>query len=187
MNFFRRLNFRLWYLGQPPWDSGIVPPEVEEFIRSHSPGRALDLGCGTGTSSLALARAGWKVVGVDFIPRAIKKAKQKAKTSRVEVDFRVGEATHLSSISGPFDLVLDIGCFHGLAPTDKRAYIDQLDRLLAPGGTWLMYAFFRNDKGSGPALSQTDLDLALRHLRLVQRRDGMERGLRPSSWFWFRK
>ncbi len=42
----RRLDFILRYLRRPAWNSGIVPP-----------GAALDLGCGAGTSSLALAQA----------------------------------------------------------------------------------------------------------------------------------
>ena len=69
------MTFDLWYLRRPPWDSGIVPPEVEDFIRDNAPGHALDLGCGTGTSSLGLAQAGWTVTGVDFARRAISTAK----------------------------------------------------------------------------------------------------------------
>ncbi len=111
MSFFRRLAFNIWYLRRPPWDSDIVPPELVDFIRTHQAGRALDLGCGSGTSSLALARAGWTVTGMDFVPRAIHTAKQKAKTTGLTIDFRVSDATRLPPFPNPFDLVLDIGCF----------------------------------------------------------------------------
>src|SRR5881296_1344749 len=49
---------------RPPWDTGITPPEVERFVASHAPGRAIDLGCGTGTNAVYLARHGWSAVGV---------------------------------------------------------------------------------------------------------------------------
>jgi hypothetical protein len=44
MNWVRRLNFNLLYLFNPPWDSGISPPELLDFLQDHKPGRALDLG-----------------------------------------------------------------------------------------------------------------------------------------------
>jgi SAM-dependent methyltransferase len=193
MSFLRRLSFLFWYTRRAPWDSGIVPPEVEAFIREHpagrtlrqAQGRALDLGCGTGTSSLALARAGWDVTGVDFVPRAIKSAKQKAKSGGIFVDFRVDDVTRLRGISGPFDLVLDIGCFHGLAAGQKLRYLDNLASLLAPGGTWLLYGFFKPEESPGPGFIPADLVRASSRLTLVRRRDGTDKNDRPSAWFWF--
>ena len=45
-------------------------------------GRALDLGCGTGTNSIYLAQHGWETTGVDFVPRAIGIAKRKAEAAQ---------------------------------------------------------------------------------------------------------
>ncbi len=185
MNVFRRLVFDLWYLRRPPWDSGIVPPEVDDFIREHPPGRALDLGCGTGTSSLALARAGWTVTGVDFARRAITIAKKKAHTANLTIDFRVADVLHLPLLPDPFSLVLDIGCFHGLSPSGKAAYLNQLEYLLAPGGTWLLYGFFKPSDGPGPGLMDADLENI--PLKLIKRQDGIDRKTRPSAWLWFKK
>src|SRR5689334_21905005 len=50
----RRLSFNLWYFRNPPWDSGISPPELLEFIQTHPAGKAIDLGCGTGTNVITL-------------------------------------------------------------------------------------------------------------------------------------
>ena len=48
--FIRRLTFSLWYYFNPPWDSGISPPELLDFLEGRSSGHAIDLGCGTGTN-----------------------------------------------------------------------------------------------------------------------------------------
>ncbi|MBI5933594.1 MAG: class I SAM-dependent methyltransferase [Chloroflexi bacterium] len=191
-----RLRFLWMYLRRPSWDSGIAPPELMQYIQTHPAGRAIDLGCGTGTNVLTLAQNGWQVTGVDFIPKAIRAAKRK--TQNVKVDLRVGDVTHLSGvrgINGPFDLALDIGCFHGLE--NKSKYLDELDRLLAPSGHWLLYGFFKPDSQlSGrfdaaqrkPGLDATSVDLIhARGFSLLSRSDGFDKKNRPSAWFLFQK
>jgi len=180
-----RLRFLWMYLRRPPWDSGITPPELIDYIATHPAGRAIDLGCGTGTNVLALAQKGWQVTGVDFIPKAIRTAKRK--TQNVQVELRVGDVTNLRGITGPFDLALDIGCFHGIE--NKSKYLDELDRLLAPGGHWLLYGFFKpNSQPSGPGLDEATLSLIhTRGISLLTRTDGFDRRDRPSAWFLFQK
>jgi ubiquinone/menaquinone biosynthesis C-methylase UbiE len=187
MSLLRRLSFNLWYLRRPPWDRGIVPPEVQAFMREHPVGRALDLGCGTGTSSLALARAGWQVTGIDFAVRAIRKAKQKARHASLPVDFRLARVTCLprSLYKSSYDLVLDIGCFHSLTSSEKASYLAQLDYLVAPGGTWLLYGFFKANEGPVPGLIPANLENI--HLQLVKRQDGLDKNNRSSAWFWLQK
>jgi SAM-dependent methyltransferase len=198
MNLIRRLSFGLWYLRRPPWDSGIVAPEVVAYIRTHQPGRALDLGCGSGTSSLALGKAGWRVTGVDFVPRAIQIAKRKTKKVNASVDFIVTDVIRLphSLFANLYDLVLDIGCFHGLSAEQKQKYLDNLEILLIPGGNWLMYGFFKGTRLPGfsklwepgaSGLLEADIEGVQQRLTLVKRQDGMDKKARPSAWFWFEK
>lgn len=184
MSFLRYLSFVWWYLRQPPWDKGIVPPEVVEYMGAHPPGRALDLGCGTGTASIALARAGWRVSGVDFVPLAVHKARRKARQAGLDVDFHLGDVTRLppSLLADRFNLVLDIGCFHGLDQQRMKIYLENLEKMLAPGGDWLVYGFFRPDEDPIPAKDHGLQGGIGRRYKLAWRRDGVERQHQPSAW-----
>jgi SAM-dependent methyltransferase len=185
MSFLRRLNFNFRYFGKAPWDSGISPPELLEFINQHPAGRAIDLGCGTGTNVITLARAGWQVSGIDFAQRAIQIAKRKSQDAGIIAQFLVGDVTHFK-VGGQFDLALDMGCFHGV--DNRAAYLDQLTRILAPGGYWLMYGFFKPDPHlPGPGLAEAELALIPPQLTLFSRRDGFDKRERPSAWFLYQK
>jgi len=67
--------------------------------RSKGRGTVLDLGCGSGNHSLYLARQGYTVVGVDFSPKAISLAKEKARLAGVTLEFRLGDVTRLDSFT----------------------------------------------------------------------------------------
>jgi len=187
-NLFRRLLFQYWYFSQPPWDTGISPPELIEFIEQHQPGRAIDIGCGTGTNVITLAKAGWQVTGVDFAPRAIKLAKQKLKRAGIQAKLSINDATKLSGIIGPFDFALDLGCFHGISKEGREKYLHQLDRILASNGFWLLYAFLNpNTPQSSSGLDEADLSLISTHFTLLTRRDGFDKRERQSAWFLYQK
>jgi SAM-dependent methyltransferase len=196
----RRLLFSYWYFRQPPWDTGISPPELLEFIDTHPPGRAIDIGCGTGTNVITLAHAGWQVTGVDFAPRAIALAKRKLKSTVVQADVQVNDATKLDGITGPFDLAFDLGCFHGISQKLRPRYLDQLDRVLAPSGYWLMYGFLsteadhaqpagspRRALGPNGGIAETEIGDLSSRMTLLSRRDGFDNRERNSAWFLFQK
>lgn len=180
----RRIKFDISYmLGNAPWDSGISPPELYDFIASHPAGRALDIGCGTGTNVITLTNAGWKVVGFDFSPGAIRIARHKVRNANIAADIFTDDATQMKNVAGTFDLTLDLGCFHGI---EKKAdYLTHLTRVLFPGGFWLLYGFFKtNTDQPGPGLVGSDLDLIQRHnLTLLSRKDGWDKRERASAWF----
>ena len=187
MNLLKRLRFQIRYLrSNPPWDTGISPPELVQFLEAHKPGRALDLGCGTGTNVITMAQHGWNATGVDFAWNAIRSAKKKARNVRGKAKFYVEDVTHLKHAKGPFDLVLDIGCYHTLSSEERTAYLQQLPTLLKEGSTYLLYAFFKEPGEDGPGITEADIP-ASDGLVLVNRKNGSERGLRPSAWMTYRK
>ena len=184
----RKLWFNFAYLKKPIWDTDISPQELINFITTHATGRALDLGCGTGTNVITLAKYGWDVTGVDFSRRAIQIAKKKAKQNDVLVDLRIEDVTRLDSITDRFDLILDIGCFHSLPTNKRRSYIMKIDRLLADTGIYLLYLFFiSRPNGGGPGASETEIQFITQKLQLVERKDSTERGIRPSAWLSLKK
>jgi SAM-dependent methyltransferase len=87
----------------------------------------------------------WEVTGVDFVPRAVRAAEKKAPAARL----LVGDVTRLAElgVSGPFDLMLDMGCFHSIAESRRDAYVDEMARVAAPGATFLLFAF--GEEGPG--------------------------------------
>ena len=187
MSWFKHLHFKLLYFRKPPWDTQVSPPELMEFIAQYPPGRALDLGCGTGTNVISLAQHGWRVTGVDYVGRALRQAKKKAQLAGVLADFQVDDVTKLKHISGVFDMILDIGCFHSLDTDEKRAYIQNLERLTTPGSIYLMYGFFREADGKGPGLRNSDLSGFEISFDQVKREEGVDRGQRPSVWLTYKR
>lgn len=158
-----------------------------EFIATHPAGRALDLGCGTGTNVITLAQHGWTVSGIDFAPHAIRIAQRKVRLAGVHAALWVGDVTLLQGLLGPVDLALDIGCFHGVE--DRNAYLSSLERVLAPAGFWLMYGFFKSSQEEiGPGLENETLGLIASHGFLLRSRlDSTDKRERPSAWFLYQR
>ena len=185
----RQLAFDLrYFLSRPPWDTEISPPELIAFLDRSPAGRALDLGCGTGTNAITMAENGWEVVGVDFSGLAISKARRKAQRAEVAIKFYRDDVSRLQKVDGTFDLVLDIGCFHSLPPQDREGYALHLCHLLRPVGTYLLYSRIHVQTTESLAHpSEIEIkELFLQHLNLVSVEHGTERG-RVSAWFTFQR
>jgi SAM-dependent methyltransferase len=183
--FLRWLRFNSWYFYTPPWDTGIAPPELREFITSHPPGRALDLGCGTGTNLVELGRAGWKVMGVDFAIRAVLKARARLQQAGLEGEVIAEDVTRLEWLTDPFELILDIGCFHGVASDSRVAYQRNIKRLLKKGGTFLLYAHLRDLKALSVGITETEIERLVSDYKLTRREDSQDRWGRNAAWLWF--
>jgi SAM-dependent methyltransferase len=143
----------LYRLGITPWERDTVPtPLVELTAQYPSPGRALDIGCGTGRDTVYLAARGWAVTGVDGVPRALDAAKRRAHASSVDVNWVRGDVTRLQTlgIGEGYELLVDRGCFHGLSETERERYATGVAAVAAPGARLVMFAFQPRSRGLGP-------------------------------------
>ncbi len=183
----KRLRFELRYLlGDVPWDTGISPPELLAFLDRHPPGRALDLGCGTGTNALTLAERGWEVTAIDFSSRALRAARRRFARTRTTGVLALGDVAEMAAASGQYDLVLDIGCFHSLELRRRTAYARNLRRHVGQATTYLLYAIFTEDTiGSTRWPTPGEITSTFSEfMRLCDFAAGFDRQ-RSSAWFTF--
>jgi SAM-dependent methyltransferase len=151
------LAYRLMYLvGFTPWDRDEVSEELSTLVEGQHalpPGRALDMGCGTGTQAVYLARHGWRVTAVDVVDRALRRARARGEAAGVDVDWRRYDAGRLLELDldPGLTLIHDRGCFHGLGDTDREGCARGVTALAAPGATFLLMSFAPNGKPVGPS------------------------------------
>lgn len=149
-----------YWLGFTPWEhaSETHGQEIATFLdredaeREPPYGSALDLGCGSGMWSVDLARRGWDVVGVDAVPKALRRARERASSAGVDVRFLLGDVTDLqkSGVGSGFRFFLDVGCFHGLNEAERAAVGRGVSSVAAPEATMLLLAWKPGRRGPLP-------------------------------------
>jgi SAM-dependent methyltransferase len=167
------LFYKFQYLvGMTPWErmpslpigaQALALLDRVEGGREPPYGRALDLGCGTGFWSVLLARRGWEVTGVDIVPKAVRRARERARAAGVECLFVDGSVTALTAAgSGSgFRLILDFGVVHGLSPEQVRAVSREVTAVASEDATFLMYAFTPGRRGPLPrGISREEIERA---------------------------
>jgi SAM-dependent methyltransferase len=148
----RRSLYDLLYRVGAPWD-GQPRAELVQLVERGTltparfpPGRALDLGCGTGANLRYLARHGFEATGVDFSRVALRVARQRAAAERPGNSIRFVEgdltATAIPGVEGPFDLLIDYGTLDDLDPDGRLAMAHLVARLARPGAVFLFWCFW---------------------------------------------
>lgn len=135
-----------------PWYWRELEPDIEEALNELGvdTGRILDLGTGPGTQAMALARRGFRVTATDISETAVKLARARAEKQGQVIDWKQDDILD-STLTGPFDLIFDRGCFHVLSPKDRRLYTQIIARLLVPTGLLLLKTFSDEESGAdGP-------------------------------------
>jgi cyclopropane fatty-acyl-phospholipid synthase-like methyltransferase len=94
-----------------------------------------------------------------------------------------GEVSRLKGVRGPFDLALDIGCFHSLDKDKKKEYQDSIARVVHPGGTYLLYSWLKTTESHIPAEDEILKGLSP-NFDLTATQYGTD-GSRSSAWFTF--
>ena len=144
----------LYQVGFTPWEQVTRLPDVMERFRGlfereeaghELPyGPALDLGCGSGFWAVELARRGWRVTGIDAVPKALRRARERAGEAGVELRLVEGDVTKLraSGVGSRFPFLLDLGLFHDeLTDAQRAAMGREVTAVAAPGAILLMLAW----------------------------------------------
>jgi SAM-dependent methyltransferase len=132
-------------LGIGPRPSDVPDHRLVELVEGPErlrPGRAVDLGSGTGRNAIYLAAHGWDTVGVEMSGYAVDVAKGKAATHGVPARFVQGDVTRLPELDiGVFDLFMDGGCYHTIPPGRRNAYAASVMAVAAPGARLILVGF----------------------------------------------
>jgi cyclopropane fatty-acyl-phospholipid synthase-like methyltransferase len=114
--------------------------KVLEIHRPRPTDRVVDLGCGWGTFSFALADRVGEVVGVDFSERSIAMCEQRlSEKPTPNLGFLCADGGDTGLDGGAYDVVLAADLFEHLYPDDSARVASEAFRLLKPGGrfsTW---------------------------------------------------
>lgn len=120
-----------------PW------PTVERFIEEGPPvDVALDLGCGNARHAELLADRSEEIVGIDLSRSVLETARQRCHERNVSVTLWQADATHLPLAARTVECAVYIAALHHLPSHElRRASLDELARVLAPGGRALVSAW----------------------------------------------
>ena len=102
------------------------------------PGRGrwlLDIGCGWGRWSIAAARKGYRVVGIDSALEAAHAATRVSRQLGVAAAFAVADGRHLPFADASFDAVFSYGVLQHFSKPDVRRTLAEVSRTLKDGGT----------------------------------------------------
>ena len=145
----------------------LLGPFLDRVAAARPGGRALDLGCGTGVVSLALAERGFDVVGVDHSPEMLELARQKLAAAGVEATLETGDVRALRFGDAEFDCVTTQGLLHHLEELDPC--LAEMIRVLRPGGFFYI---------SEPTRDETPLRRVLRVVwsKRPRRRPAVQQG-----------
>lgn len=114
-----------------PWPTD---PDLRlvQLVSNLTPGRAIDLGCGTGRNALWLARMGWSVTGVDGSSVGLSKAAAAAESIPLELELVEADLGAYEPAAQSYDLVV-VANMH-FAPELRAAFYARAAAAVAPGG-----------------------------------------------------
>ncbi len=130
-NYFTSAEVAARYAEARPFFHAEVAERLRRFAGVERFGRALDVGCGSGQSSVALAGIAGQVIGIDASENMLRHA-----TLLPNIGYQVGSAEQLNFEAGEFDLVSAGSALHWF---DQERFYAQCQQVLSPAGVLAVY------------------------------------------------
>jgi SAM-dependent methyltransferase len=128
---------------QATWASGdfaeiatLIVPVAERLVDAadlRAGWTVLDVACGSGNATIAAARLGCAVTGIDYVPALLERGRERAAAERLSIEFRDGDAEEIPFPDGSFDATLSV--FGSMFAPDQPRAASELTRVTRPGGT----------------------------------------------------
>lgn len=116
---------------------------VNKYFKPKS--NILDIGCGSGRTTIPLHRRGYKVIGIDITPQMIETACHVANANNLDIDYRIGDATKLEFSDDTFHgaIFANNGWAQIPGKDNRQKALNEIYRVLKPGGTFILTAHKR--------------------------------------------
>jgi len=128
---------------QAAWSSGdyhavaarivLVAEHLCDTADLHAGSRVLDVATGSGNAAIAAARLGCEVVGVDYVPSLLERARERSAAEGFEIEFLEGDTEALPFPDASFDAVTSV--FGSMFAPDHDRAASELLRVTRPGGS----------------------------------------------------
>ena len=120
---------------------------ITEFVKTHSIRDAVEFGCGEGRNAIYLAKRGIDIVAIDSSDIAIGNAKKKMDGLK-NLRFICSDFLTVDFEDRKYDLIIDSGMFHHLAPHRRLQYRELLKELLKGNGYFVLLCFSADEGGA---------------------------------------
>ncbi len=113
--------------------------DIKTLVAPYEPGKTwLDISCGTGSMAIRLADEGIDMTAVDLSAHMIDIARDKARSTKLDIDFSVGNMVDFASKKS-FDVIINLhdGLNYLLETSDIELFLKNTYALLKPGGILL--------------------------------------------------
>lgn len=135
LNAIKQAQRAMWTTGDYSAIGAMLAPTAEVLVEDVdiSAGQSvLDVACGSGNVAIAAARRHAHVVGIDYVPVSLERARERAAAERFAIDFREADAEALPFADASFDVVLS--AFGVMFAPDQEKAASELRRVCRPGG-----------------------------------------------------
>ena len=125
---------------------------VSRFFPEAKGKKALDVGCGTGTTAFMLSNMGMDVTGVDISETAIEMGRDLSKQQNLNINFVRGDVLELDKLYQKFDLIYDSHCLHCIVfEDDRQKVLTSAKKSLSEGGIFILDTMVMPNEPHDPA------------------------------------